>query len=339
MNKKSIYIYCFIPDSCVLNIEKYFEKSGIYKIAYNNIVALVSDIQYEKIEHLDRQSLAHLLVDHQQILERIMNYGCSSIIPIKLGTIVSSPNDVIDILKNGYDILEDAFKVIDNVDEVDLAVVWSNFPELINRISDLPDVKLLKEDIFSKKIFDQSDSINIGKLIKEKIDQENHKVNADIVDSLIPFCVNAKMHQTMNDEMPVNHAFLLKKENHDLFMEMINSLDLKYSGHLNFKVVGPLPCYSFYTIESVILYQEDIEKAKKIMGIDFIESENELKKLYRTKAALIHPDKKNISHDDNVESFIEINNAYKLLLDYLDIIKKYPENISNEVLYMVKIKD
>ena len=337
MNKKAIYIYCFIPDSCFLNIEDNLKKLGIYQIGYNNIHALVSDTEYDKIEHLDRESLAHLLVEHQQTIERLMSCGCASIIPMKLGTIVGSCNDVIAIIKNGFDILSEAFKVIDQVEEVDLVAVWNNFPDLITRISNTPEVSFLKQTIINKNSYVQADSINIGKLIKEKIDQENHKVNEEIFHSVMPFCLDVKKHETMNDQMPLNYAFLIKKENHHLFVEMIDKLDIQYADNLNFKVVGPLPCYSFYTIESKALNKNDIENAKRILGLDSIESDLELKKAYRTKAALNHPDKQNDDYDGGVESFIEINNAYKLLLDYSALINKYPENILNEVLYMVKI--
>ena len=88
-----------------------------------------------------------------------------------------------------------------------------------------------------------------------------------------------------------------------------------------------------------MIKKSDIENAKKILGIDILNPDYDLKKAYRIKASLTHPDKKSADSDNDTDSFIETNNAYKLLLDYSSIIKQSPENISKEPLYLVKIKN
>ncbi len=338
MNKQGVYIYGFVPDDCFAGIANKLSQIGIYSIAYGDISAIVSDTKHEKLEYLDREALAHLLVDHQQKIERIVSEGCSIIIPMQLGTIVSSGNDVIKILKNGSIILKDTFKIIDNVSEFDLVAVWSNFSDVIKNISDTSQVRQMKEDIVKKNIYDEADAVNIGKIIKTKIEEKNIKVSHDVVNSLIPFCIDTKKHETMNDEMLLNSAFLVKKENKDLFMEMVDQLDLKYEDNISFKIVGPLPCYSFYTIECKVLDKRDIETAKEILGIDFFKSESDLKKAYRQKAALIHPDKHTENQKVNTDGFIQINNAYKILLEYLRIIKHSSDIMADEPFYLVKIK-
>ncbi len=339
MNKQGIYIYGFVPNDCFEKIRSTVLKSGIYSIEYGDVSAVVSDTRDEKLEYMDRETLAHLLVDHQQKIERIMSGGCSKIIPMQLGTIVSSGNDVIKILKNGHTVIKETFEVIDNVEEFDVVALWNNFPDLIGKISEMSQVRLLREEISKKSSYDEADSISIGKLIKQKIDEKNNKVNLDVANSLQPFCLDIKKHETMNDEMPLNSAFLVHKENINSFMETIDNLDSKYSDQLNFKIVGPLPCYSFYTLECKTLNKEDIEKAKKVLGIDSFKSESDLKKAYRLKAGLTHPDKNSEgAADNNSEGFININNAYKILLEYSAVIKQSSENISNEPLYLVKIK-
>ena len=202
MNNQGIYIYGFVPDNCIDNVKSLLLESGIYSIEYGDISALVSDTTINKIEYLNRDELAHLLVDHQQKIEKIMNSGCSKIIPMKLGTVVSSGNDVIKIIKNGFNLLNQTFESIDGVEEIDVAVVWSNFADVIAGISEKPQIRHMKESIADKESPDPVDSINIGKMIKEKIDHKNNKVNIDIVNSLMSFCVDLKKHDTMNDEMP-----------------------------------------------------------------------------------------------------------------------------------------
>ena len=338
MNKQGIYIYGFVPEDCFAGIANKLSQIGIYSIAYGGFSAIVTDTEYEKLEYLDREALAHLLVGHQLKIERIVSEGCSIIIPMQLGTIVSSGNDVIKILKNGSIILKDTFKIIENVSEFDLVAVWSNFTDVLKSISDTSQVRQMKDDIVKKNIYDEADAINIGKIIKNKIEEKNNKVSQDVVNSLIPFCVETKKHETMNDEMLVNSAFLVKKENRDLFIEMVDKLDLKYEDNISFKIVGPLPCYSFYTIECKVLNKRDIETAKEVLGVDVYKSESDLKKAYRQKAVLIHPDKHTSNQKFNPDGFVQINNAYKMLLEYSRIVKHSSDNMADEPYYLVKIK-
>ncbi len=339
MNMQGIYIYGFVENDCIADIKNILLESGIYSIEYNEISAVVTDTKINKLEYLNKEELAHLLVDHQLKIEKIMNSGCSKVIPMQLGTVVSSGNDVMKILINGYNILKETFEIIDEVEEIDIVAVWSNFLDVIKDISDSPQIKLMKENINKKSLYDQNDSISIGKAIKEKIDQKNSKACIDIVNSLMPFCLDARKHESMNDEMPLNYAFLVKKEESGTFIEMIDQLDIKYADKINFKIVGPLPCYSFYTIESKAIKKEDIENAKKILGIDLSDDNYNLKKAYRSKASITHPDKNSENVSDSSENFIESNNAYKLLIDYSSILKQSPDNLSNEPFYVVKIKN
>ncbi|MEI7675672.1 MAG: GvpL/GvpF family gas vesicle protein [Bacteroidales bacterium] len=338
MNKQGIYLYGFAPTHCFDAVRDIMLESGIYSIEYSGISAIVSDTRDEKLEYLDREALAYLLVDHQKKLEKMMSSGCSEVIPVQLGTIVSSGNDVIKILKLGFAVINDVFKIIGTVEEFDLVAVWNDFPDFIRRISDTSAIRLLKEEIAKKDTYEQADSIHIGKLIKKKIDDKNNKVNSDVINSLMPYCFGVKKHETMNDEMPVNSAFLVKKENKNLYMDLIDQLDIKYADQLNFKIVGPLPCYSFYTIECKVLDKDDIEKAKEVLGIEASLTEGSLKRAYRMNAGLTHPDKNSESTQDSTDGFIKINHAYKILLEYLHAIKQSPDMVTVEPLYLVKIK-
>ena len=338
MNKQGIYLYGFAPTHCFDAVRDIMLESGIYSIEYSGISAIVSDTRDEKLEYLDREALAYLLVDHQKKLEKMMSSGCSEVIPVQLGTIVSSGNDVIKILKLGFAVINDVFKIIGTVEEFDLVAVWNDFPDFIRRISDTSAIRLLKEEIAKKDTYEQADSIHIGKLIKKKIDDKNNKVNSDVINSLMPYCFGVKKHETMNDEMPVNSAFLVKKENKNLYMDLIDQLDIKYADQLNFKIVGPLPCYSFYTIECKVLDKDDIEKAKEVLGIEASLTEGSLKRAYRMNAGLTHPDKNSESTQDSIYGFIKINHAYKILLEYLHAIKQSPDMATVEPLYLVKIK-
>jgi len=149
----------------------------------------------------------------------------------------------------------------------------------------------------------------------------------------------------MNDQMVTNSAFLINSNNKEKFEQVIDQLDEEYKGLLNFKLVGPLPCYSFYTIEVKELNPENVAQAKIELGLREETSESEIKKAYLEKAKLFHPDVH--PGNGNEEYFNRINKAYHTLLDYSTAAKQSSEDeytsLVNEKiienLILVKIKE
>lgn len=334
----SKYIYAFTDSHYDNEVIRVLDDTGLYTLSHDGISAVVSDVNYDTIEFLDKESLAYVLVEHQKKIEIIMSGGCSGIIPVQFGTIVESDNDVIRILRYGLKLIKKTLSHVENLVECDLVAVWNDFNEVIGKISNNPGIIELKERLALKSDYLDSDCINIGRLIKEKLDEQNNFVKTEITDSLLACCVDMKYHETMNDQMPINTAFLLKKSKVEIFCEIIEEFDKKYNNSLNFKIVGPLPCYSFYTIECKVLNNDDIKKACNTLGIDHLSSVNAIKKAYRNMADKFHPDK-NVQGDNNIKRFLEIQNAYKLMLEYSDINNYIDETIRDNYYYHIKIKE
>ncbi|MFA4852888.1 MAG: GvpL/GvpF family gas vesicle protein [Bacteroidales bacterium] len=346
MNNKGIYIYGIVPNFYSTDMFRSFENSGVYAIPFQNISAIVSDRNGTQINYLDRESLGYLLVHHQKTIEELQCKGFKMIIPMRLGTIVSSKEEVIKILANGCDLIIDTLKKIEYLTEIDLAVTWADFPDTLKEIAGHPDIIAMKDDILKKTdTLSQIDQVKVGMLLQEKLKEKNTKVELNILDSLSSISLDIQTHEVMNDQMVTNSAFLINSNNKEKFEQVIHQLDEEYKGSLNFKLVGPLPCYSFYTIEIKELNPEHVEQAKKEFELTEETSESEIKKAYLEKAKLFHPDAQSENGDE--KNFNRINKAYHTLLDYSaaarqsskeNLISLTKEKI-NKNLILVKIKE
>ena len=145
--------------------------------------------------------------------------------------------------------------------------------------------------------------------------------------------------------MITNSAFLINRSKKENFERVIDQLDEEFNGMLNFKLVGPLPCYSFYTIEMKELNPDHIAEAKLELGLSEETTESEIKKIYLNKARLCHPD--NIEGKGNEEKFQKISTAYHTILDYSvaarqsskdDLISLKGDSVIKN-LFLVKIKE
>lgn len=346
MATKGIYIYGIVPNFYGTDMFRSLEDSGVYSIPLQNISAIVSDRESTLLNYLDRETLGYLLVHHQKTIEYLMGKGFNMLIPMRLGTIVSSKEEVFKILANGHDLIVDILKKIEYLTEFDLAATWANFPDTLKEIAGHPEIIAMKDEILKKTdTLSQIDQMKVGMLVQAKLKEKNAQVELSILDALASVCPDIKKHEVMNDQMVTNSAFLVDRNKKEEFEQVIDQLDEEYKGLLNFKIVGPLPCYSFYTIEVKELDPEYVEQAKRELELQEETSEPEIKKAYMGKARLFHPDAQPENTDN--EKFNRINKAYHTLLDYsLAARQSSKENLISlanekviENLMLVKIKD
>jgi len=346
MTAKGIYIYGVVPNFYGTTQFQTLENSGVYAITFNNISALVSDRDTVHLEHLDRESLGYLLVHHQKTIEEVQAKGFAMIIPMKLGTIAGSKEEVINILAYGYNLIIDTLKKIEYLTEIDLVVTWADFQNVLHNIAELPDVREVKNQIIldnggASKV----DQVKMGMILKEKLDEKNKVTELKILDTLAPFGLDIKTHEVMDGEMITNSAFLINRNKLEKFEKAIDHLDEEYKGVLNFRLVGPLPCYSYYTLEMKELDAEKIGQAATELDLNETTTESEIKKAFLKKAKLFHPDNGQNIYDS--EKFNTIQNAYHILLDYIAAKKQssMEETVSiakeklTEPLILVKIKE
>ncbi len=321
MGTKGIYIYGIVPNFYSPDMFRSLEKTKVYTIPYENISAIVSDRDDMDLDFHDRESLGHLLVHHQQTIEELQSKDFAMFIPMQLGTIRSSKEEVLKILSEGYNLIIDSLKKIEYLTEIDLVVSWADFPEMLRELANHPDIVTLKESLMTNKAsISQVDQVMVGMLVQEKIDEKNKLVELAILDSLTSISIDIHTHDVMNDQMILNSAFLIHRNKKEKFEHLIDILDETYHGLLNFKIVGPLPCYSFYTIEVKELLPEHVSWAKAELGLNEETSESEIKKAYLGKAKMFHPD--TYQDTDDGDKFNTIQKAYHTLQDYTAAVKQ-----------------
>jgi hypothetical protein len=346
MAANEIYIYGFVPNFYGAEFFRSLKSIGVNFISFQNISAVVSDQKATPFDFFDRESLAHLLVHHQKTIESIMAIGFDMILPMKLGSMVQTKNDVLNILAKGYDLILATLKGIEHLIEIDLAVTWVDFSRALQDTANHPDVIAMKNNILNKtNNISQVDQIKVGKLVHDIMNEKNKQVELKIIDALSSFSLGIKKHETMDGQMITNSAFLVNRGKKEKFEQIIEQFDEKFDGALNFKLVGPLPCYSFYTIEIKELDMEYVVQAGKELGLKNETSEHEIKKAYQEKARMFHPD--TYLENDSEENFNNINKAYHTLLDYIVAVRQsskgeyisLAKEILIENLILVKIKE
>jgi len=317
---KSLYIYGFVPNDYDDEQLKQLESIGVSNIPFQKTSAIVSQKRRIDISQLSTEALAELMIHHQKTIESLMSMGFNTIIPMRLGTFTNNSAELIRIIEKEYDLIMETTEKVSNLIEVEIISTWSDFGQIMAEIAANPEVVEMKEKSENSEIgITQADQLSIGYLVKNILDGLQSEYATKITETFSPLYESTKQHELMNDQMVSNTAFLIHQSKLVLFEKALDELDEKLNGKLNFKLVSPLPCYSFYTMELKSLSFEEIESAKKDLGLNDSTSENNMQQAYLDKAKLLHPDMN--SGEDATIIFNQIKKAHQTLQDYVNTVK------------------
>ncbi len=286
-----------------------------YTISHEDVAAVVKDSEVIDYSNTPKDKLARLLVGHQRLVEKVM--AEHAVIPVKLGTYARSDDQVREILAAGYGTIKDVFAEAKDMIETDVVVTIGDFDSFLREISQQDEIRQFKQSLLSKKGgVTVDDQMEIGFLVKKHIDKNREGFAERIQTALGRAACSSRTHDLMDDKMVFNGAFLVDRSRQEEFDRHVGRLDEEFEGRLNFRCVGPLPPYSFYTLEIRKPQFEEIDWARRKLGLekDYVTAE-EIKKAHRRIALTCHPDK-NPGVPDIEEKFDEMARAYRILLDY-----------------------
>lgn len=285
-------------------------------IPYQDIAAVVSDAEIVDYTRMFKDALARNLLEHQKIIEKIMSLGYS-IIPMRLGTFAIDKAEVEDILTKGYALIKEIIpRIIDKI-EIDVVASFSDFSATVKEAGEKKDIREFKEKLLNNpKGINVDDQMKIGFMLKKALDEKKEKYSLKIQDALMAVSINSKHHDLMDEGMIANFAFLIDKARLKDFYERIEELNTELKELINFRCVGPLPLYSFFTLQMRKMQFKEVDWARKRLGIlnDSV-VKDEIKKAFQRQAFSYHPDR-NPDNPGIAREFDDIRKSYNILLDY-----------------------
>jgi len=307
----------------------------VFTIPYRDIAALVSKSPSLVYDSISKETLVHYLARHQAVIEGVMR--SYTVIPMKFGTAARDKEEIEEILENGYPQFKDTLERMDNKIELEVVALWSNLDSILKEAGKEERVKKFKEKIAStppEKIL--SAKIELGKMVKSVLDERRDKVGSEIINELKKWAIDFRNHEVLDDAMIMNTAFLVNKHQEEDFDESVDYLNKKYQEKINFRVVGPLPPYSFSTLELKRIKFEKMRGAARVLNLGEEATLPEVKRAYRSLTRKFHPDR-NPQDPNTQKRFKKISEAYHILVDCCSGDKYSPREKKNKDLIMVKI--
>ncbi|HKI48612.1 MAG TPA: GvpL/GvpF family gas vesicle protein [Desulfobacteria bacterium] len=290
------------------------EGTEVYTLSHENISALISRHGQTGFNDLPKETVLRNLTVYQSVIEQVMT--AQSVIPVKFGTFIERDEGVIRILKRGKDEIAQCLKEMENKIELDVVVLWPDINVVLAEIAQTDEIKALKEKASEQPEKDALEMrIRAGKRVKALLDHKRESIQSVIIPSLLSMAEKHCLHDLMDDSMIMNAAFLIDREDAARLEGVVAGLDRHYEDTLNFRMIGPLPPYSFRTLEVKTVDYEKLNNARKLLGLKEQTTQQEIREHYWQLSKKFHPDKFPGDRDAQ-KHFEKINHAYKLVTDY-----------------------
>jgi hypothetical protein len=160
---------------------------------------------------------------------------------------------------------------------------------------------------------------------------------AEILEAIKGEAENLRFHDLMDDTMILNVALLMDKDREKEFDRKIRELNQWYREKINFRCIGPLPPYSFSTVEIEKIGFTVVDQARKVLELDYEATLSQIKEAQRRLTRAYHPDR-NGGDPQAAERFKRISQAYKVLTQYCQH-QRYsfrPEDIKDQIVIQIR---
>ena len=313
----TMYVYCIAPSGLQPTfgpIGLGLPRGEVVTVQYRDLAAIVSEVQEFDLSGLSPESIFQYLGMHQTVVEQVMK-KTDTVLPVKFGTVAADRQEVLEILAAGYEELSACLQRVEGLIELDLIVTYSNMEKILAGIAREPEIARARteaEKLPSGRL--EKARIELGLLVMKSLSRRREQLADEISAGVAPVVGDIAFNDRKDDAMVLNAGLLLRKEDEPELHERIADLDEQFGGGLHFKCVGPLPPYSFSTVEIEKVGRADIESARRDLDLADRASLKEIGEAHRERARQLHPDR-NRDVPGVAARFQALGRSYRLLHD------------------------
>jgi DnaJ-domain-containing protein 1 len=239
------------------------------------------------------------------------------VLPVKFGTLLPSEDRARDLIVQGEPLFRKALSELEGRTQVEVVVLWDT-GDVIRELAGDGRVQDLKARLESSPTNDTAEArVALGKLVYELMEERRAALRDSLGPELSAGAADAIAHTCLDDGMVLNLALLVDREARESLNRLLDDLDRRFESRFTFRCVGPLPPYSFASVEVKAPTFDEVDSARRLLGLAESAARQEIKKAYHRLAAQAHPDL-DPSNPEAESRMSELANAYAFLTEYAE---------------------
>jgi hypothetical protein len=317
------YVYGIIPAGSQVVFDEVAgvddERDEVYTVPHRDIAAVVSASPLADYRGLKRDQAARYLVAHQRVVEAVMKVF--PVLPAKFGTVLPDEAWVSRLLAQGETLFRTTLEKFSDLIQMEV-VVLQNLQEVFQEIGQEEHIAQLKAQIAGRPPEETLiERVAIGQMVHASLEKRRASLHDHLIYWLGKAALDLVVNPPMDDSMVVNVALLVDEAGQEALDQQLELLDEEFEGQLTFRRVGPLPPYSFATIEVEVPSFEAIDEARRHLGLGETAAPGEIRRAYHRLASQLHPDH-NPDDPEAEARMTELAHAHELLTAYAENVQR-----------------
>ena len=282
----------------------------VHTVAFNGLECVVSHYRGEDFRTMGREKLVRSLLAHQKVVECAM--GERDVLPVKFGTVLNDPEEVLELLSQNHRALTDAMNGIRDKVEIEVAATW-DIRRVLTEVGQQEEVARARQALLHLGQATTEQRVQLGQMVKAGMDRKRDSYRDRMAGLLSPLAMDMARNALLSDEMVMNVAFLVERGRVGQLCAGVERLDQLFQNEVSFRIIGPLPPYSFSTVGVTRLTTEQVEDACQALRLSRETCEAEVKNVYRRLSAGMH---RQLLSGDRLatEQFTRLRQAAQVLL-------------------------
>lgn len=283
-----LYLYGFVEGGAdaVLAAVGVDGRSPARIVAGDGLACVVSEHRVDDLRALSKEALVRGVLAHQRVVECVL--GERAVLPAKFGTLLADEAEVGALVAQARGELTRALAGVQGKVEMEVAATW-DLGRVLRDLAGDDAVRRAREAIIEKgQPATLADQMALGRLVQARADARRARYREAMLEHLRPVAADVAVNALVSDAMVANLAFLVERARQAEFEAAVGRLDEFLGGELTFRVIGPLPPYSFSTVEVTRLTPKRLAEAREALRLDAITDEVTVRRGYRRLAAEGH---------------------------------------------------
>lgn len=311
-----MHLYAIIPSGkeTTFDVAGMTDDDIVHSIPHGNISAVVGAAPSVGYRGLEREQAMHCLVTHQCVVEDVMR--SFTVLPVKFGASLPNAEEARRFLAQGKELFSAALAKLAGQVQLEVAALW-NLQEVLQEIGREESIMQSKaEALGGGGTATLTDRVAVGQMVQSALERRRAALRDRLlIPTLSDVAFDIVVNPIMDDSMVANLALLVSQSGRIAVEQRLEALDEDLGGKFNFRCVGPLPPYTFASVEVRTPPFEAIDEARRLLGLEEKTTTDEIKQSYRRLAGKWHPDH-NLGNPEAETHMAALTRSYDLLTVY-----------------------
>jgi hypothetical protein len=242
-----VYVYGLLRDRDALgpvaDLGEGVAGNAVAVLPAGPLTALISPIAPGQVAQTRRNMIAHT-----SVLERAI--ARTDILPVRFGTVAPDSAALVTcVAANAAGFLKALGEIGGHV-ELGIKASWRDgvvFSEIVAADAELCRLRdRLRSRPSSETYYER---VELGRRVEAALIGRRARETAEIIAELSPLAEKEAELRTLDEDMILNRAFLVRRENEAAFDERIQAVAERCADRVNFRYVGPVPPYNFVSLQ------------------------------------------------------------------------------------------